>query len=320
MGVTMKQIGRQVLSIRSVLVLTVLCSGFYFLGMWCGYKRAEDELGRPFSLPEISEAPAEEPDGEVVVTQDVATAAIIRERMLAESEQKERLMRNISENLESSGLSQMMRVRENRYVTGKYSPLFADFNLNEEERNYFSELLLARQMAQVDLGMKLMTGLLTDEEVGALRNEVEAKVRELNAEIDWFLNNEADSEYFQYYDQTELERLTVFYAGENLRQSGMPLEEGVGEELVGMMYDQITTHDFSVDFENDGAPVVSEYTTENIDTFVQEMKELRQPILDSAAQHLSPEQTELFAHSFDQYVSSYEQRLRMQKQIFNPES
>jgi hypothetical protein len=164
-----------------------------------------------------------------------------------------------------------------------------------------------------------MTGMLTEEERGLLLQEITAETDALDAEIDWFLNNDLDSQYFRYYERTGHERLFVDSINKKLQQSDAALEEGGKERLVEMLYDEITTYPrFTVDFEKDGVPVFSEYTPEKIDTFLNEMQGLRTPISARASQILPPEQAELLSRAFDEYISYYEEELRTVQQLFNP--
>jgi hypothetical protein len=151
-----------------------------------------------------------------------------------------------------------------------------------------------------------------------LLQRVDEGTEVLNGEIDWFLNSDADSEYFQYYEQTEGERTVVDSVQTQLSQSGNPLDEGMSQELVAIMYEEINAYPFSVQFEENGAPVFSRFTDENINTFVEEMQDLRDPLIQKASQVLDQQQLDLFENSFDQYVNFYDERFRMVQQFFNP--
>jgi hypothetical protein len=315
----MKSNNERPFSVASVLVMTALCSGFYFLGMWHGIVRTENVMFNrsPTADVEVSE-PAEEIGSPDAQQQLDSQGLTLLQRVELESAQKERLMRNISDNLEKPGVNQYIRERQGILVDHQFGDLIDACGLNAEETEYFLELLTSRQMLQEDMRMKLMTGLLTEEERNSLLQNISVETDALDAEIDWFLNNELDSEFFQYYEQTEGERSFVDSMKKRLEQTGVTLEEGVDEQLVAMLYDEITTFPFSVDFEDGGAPVFSEFTPEKIDTFLSEMQNLRAPIAAQAARLLSPEQAEILSGSFEDYVGFYEQRLRTVQQLFNP--
>jgi len=239
-------------------------------------------------------------------------------RQAIESEQRERLMRNIEDNLAMPGMNQIIRDQQRVLMADKYGRLIETYQLNDEEAEYFMELLLGRQMLQVDMGMKLMTGMLSDDERDELLQQVDADMKAFEQEIDWFLNSEADSEYFSYFEQTESERAVVNAVVDHLDSAGQPLAEGTDEELVAILFDELQSYPFSVSFEDNGVPDFSRFTDANISTFLQEMDGLRDPVLQQAAGILDPQQLDVFAGSFDQYIAQYDQRLRMVGQLFNP--
>ncbi|MBN2684086.1 MAG: hypothetical protein JXR40_02290 [Pontiellaceae bacterium] len=309
-------------SMASVLVMVALCSAFYFLGMWHGSMiRTENTEENLFPIvDDRTSIPEEAPDESDMQQslEDVPQLTLL-ERMELESAQKERLMRNISQSLGSPGMSQAIMRDQRVLVENQFDDLIAAYGLNAEEKDYFLDLLTARRMRQEELKIRLMTGLLTEEERESLLQEISAETDALDAEIDWFLNNELDSQYFRYYESTEHERLFVDSINKKLEQADETLDEGVKEQLVAMLFDEITTYQpFSVDFEKDGARVFSEFTPENIDTFLSEMQGLKAPISTRAAQMLPPEQAEILSDSFDDYISYYEQELRTVQQLFNP--
>ncbi len=305
-----------------------LCIISYFLGMKHGISKSEDAaIHQPAAAKSIhsNPVPAAEPSansvrkvqsaaGETVAATDSPVTA----RTEIESEQKQRLMRNLSENLAMPGMSRIIRDQQRVLMADQYRALIETYGLNEEEKEYFLDLLTARQMYHVDMGMKLMTGMLSDEEREQMLKRVGAGIDEVNKEIDWFLNNATDSEYFQYYDRTEGERAIVDSVSDQLSQAGSPLDEGMDRELIAIMHEQLSAYPFSVNLEENGEPVFSNFTSDNIDTFVKEMRNLRDPMIQQAAGVLTPEQLEVFAGSFDQYVAFYDQRLRMVQQLFNP--
>ncbi|MBN2702801.1 MAG: hypothetical protein JXR23_01185 [Pontiellaceae bacterium] len=317
----MKSKNDRSVSVVSVIVMTALCSAFYFLGMWHGVVRTENDTENLFQPVYFEKSEPEEATKDSNAQGLVADieALTLLERMEAESAQKERLMRNISQSLESPGMSQAIMRDQRILVSNKFNDLIEAYDLNPAETEYFLDLLTARRMLQEDLKIRLMTGMLTEDERGLLLQEITAETDALDAEIDWFLNNDLDSQYFRYYERTGHERLFVDSINKKLQQSDAALDEGVKEQLVSMLYNEITTYQpFTVDFEKDGLPVFSEYTPEKIDIFLNEMQGLRAPISMRAAQILPPEQAQLLSGAFDEYVSYYEQELRTVQQLFNP--
>lgn len=313
-------------SLSIVLILAVLCIGSYLLGLKHGAGRYADgaatdqtraaatETGS--DVEEAASLPFKDESGSRRIIED--GAGEVERSTDIESEQKQRLMRNITANLENPGMNRIIQEQQRVLMADKYRKLIDAYDLNDKEKEYFLDLLTARQMIHVDMGMKLMTGMLSEAERNELLEQVGTDLEEMSKEIDWFLNSATDSEYFQYYERTEGERALVDAVSTHLSQAGSPLSDGLDDELVAIMHGEISEYPFSVEFEESGEPVFSRFTDENIDLFVGEMQSLRDPLMEQASQVLDPQQFEVFAGSFDQYVAFYEQRLRMVQGLFNP--
>jgi len=318
--------GRRILTVLVAVVVVGLCFGAYRLGVKQGRQMNTVDASNRIAGPE-SEAIIPDVKQDDFVSRNLpnaldelkgVVAAEQQEREGIESAQKERLMRNLEANLELPGMNRIIREQQRVLMADQFSDLIETYGLNDQERDYFLDLLTARQMYHVDLGMKLMTGMLSEEERTELLQRVGAGIDEMNKEIDWFLNNKTDSEYFDYYERTEGERSIVESVSDQLTQSGSPLKEGMDMELIAIMHEQLSSYPFSVNLEENGEPVFPNFTSDNIDTFVREMQDLRDPMMQEAAAVLTPEQLEVFAGAFEQYVAFYDQRLRMVQQLFNP--
>lgn len=312
-------------SVLAVFVVVVLCAVFYRLGAKSAAGSSSDHVviegvgsgavvNRDSEIADRTSSPA---GAEVVVPAEKAIGNNGKRKDI-EAEQRERLMRNISENLAMPGMNQIIQEQQRVLMADKYGRLIKSFGLDEQEEEYFLDLLTARQMLQVNMGMKLMTGMLSEEERAEMMQSVGSGMDELQKEINWFLNSESDSDFLSYYDKTEGERATIESVGDAVRQAGHPFADGVDEELVGIMYEKLTSHSFSVNLEEDGQPVFENFTEDNINIFLQELEGLRVPVVEEASTVLDPEQLEVFSEYYDQYVAFFEQRLQMARQFFNP--
>ena len=324
----MKSNGKRRIAVTDVLLVIILCLVCYVLGMKHGASTSQEADEGQYVLSERPDevvAPGQLRDANVQREEQNKSAKPAEgpeipeaERNDIEFEQKQRLMRNLSENLAMPGMSKIIRDQQRILMTELYSDLADTYGLEGEEREYFIDLLTARQMFHVDMGMKLMTGMLSEADRDELLERVGAGIEEMNQEKEWFLNNDEDAEYFRFYEDTEGERTLVHNVSAQLTQAGLPLEEGMDRELIALMHEELSDYSFSVEFEENGEPVFSRFNGENIDTFVRELQGLREPVIRQAAEVLTPEQLEIFADSFDQYVAFYDQRMRMVQQLFNP--
>ncbi len=315
-------------SLMLCLVVGLLCVGSYVLGLKHGVERVEATAGGQAVGSDIAMAdplpkadrdrpsPFDDQKAGARPADEIASADAGRTEI--ETSQKQRLMRNLSANLEQPGMNRIIQEQQRVLVESQFRDLIETLGLNEKEREYLLDLLTARQMYHVEMGMKLMTGMLSEGERNELLARVGSGIDEMNKEIDWFLNNATDSEYFDYYERTEGERAIVNSVSDRLSQSGHPLDSGLDMELIAIMHEKISAYPFSVEFEQNGEPVFSRFTEANIDTFIRELQTLRQSVMAEAAKVLDADQLEVFSGSFDQYVTFYDQRMRMVQQLFNP--
>ena len=312
--------------ILAVLAIAILCVIFYMLGAKNASESRSDSMEmEPPVLSSGTELSSDSPPVSPSSSPAAVDAALSVSDGMGDggakdeiaAEQRERLMRNIAENLAMPGMNEMIQQQQRVLMTDKYRNFIKKLRLNPEEEEYLMDLLTARQMLQVDFGMKLMTGMLSEAERTELMENLDAGMEELDKEIDWFLNSDIDSEYFRYYDKTEGERATVLSVENAMSQAGHPFDEGVGEELVAILYEELNSYPFSVNFEENGEPVFSNFTDANISTYLQELEQLREPVFREASLIMDSDQLEIFGEYYAQYVAFYAQRLRMIQQFFN---
>ena len=310
--------------VMAVLLVAVLCIASYMLGAKHASQKHSDRMNPQAADPEIgtvadssSLAHSASPSG----IEDSSSAddglGPSGKRHDIEEEQRERMMRNIADNLAMPGMNKMIQQQQRVLMADKYQSFIKTLGLSPQEEEYLMDLLTARQMLQVDFGMKLMTGMLSEAERVELMENLGAGMEELGKEIDWFLNSGTDSDYFRYYDRTEGERTAVASVANAANLAGHSFDDGVEEKLVAILYDELTGYPFSVNLEENGEPVFESYTDANIDIFLQELELLRDPVFQQASSILSSDQLEIFEQYYAQYIAFYEQRLRMAKNFFN---
>lgn len=308
----------------ATLLVVVLCAASYMLGARRSSEQRSDNIhvqgagsenGTVAASPSLpdSSSPA---DSEIIPAADDGLSVGDKQNEIAAGE-RERMMRNIADNLAMPGMNEMIQQQQRVLMADKYRSFIKSLGLSPKEEEYLLDLLTARQMLQVDFGMKLMTGMLSEAERLELMENLGSGMEEWGEEIDWFLNSSDDSDYFKYYDKTEGERTAVASVANAASLAGYPFDDGVEEQLVALMYDELSSYPFSVNLEENGEPVFENYTDVNISTFMQELEQLRDPVFQQAASMLDPEQLEIFEQYYAQYLAFYEQRLRMAQQFFN---
>ena len=115
-----------------------------------------------------------------------------------------------------------------------YQDFISTLNLSNDEQEYFKDLLSKDLAGQQELAMKMMEA--TPEERKSLVAELEKRKTENKAEIEKFLNNEADVKAFETYEQRKPEHLQVDGIRAVLSGAGEPLDAATEAKLVDAMY------------------------------------------------------------------------------------
>jgi hypothetical protein len=252
----------------------------------------------------------------VSTEQPAAEPSIADIKEEAVEEQRQRIMRNMADNLQNPGMNQIIVQQQRVLMADKYRDLVKALNLNSEETEYFIDLMTTRQMIHVDFGMKLMTGMLSPEEKEHLIQKLQKDVEPINEEIDYFINNDDDSEYLKYFEQTEQQRAAVNAMKSNAQMADMSIDDDTAEELIGIIYEEVNRHSFSVQLEENGEPDFSQFNDENINTLINEMNALAPDVVERAAEVLDPDQLALFEQAYLSYVAAEKNRLLMMQQLF----
>ena len=154
----MKAKEKVVSSITAVLLVAALCATSYMLGA----KRSADIKTGNMELQNLDSGIDAAPDSSPVahptspaeveavsVADDGADAGGKQDDIAAE--QRERMMRNIADNLAMPGMNKMIQQQQRVLMADKYRGLIKTLWLNPKEEAYLMDLLSARQMLQAQI-------------------------------------------------------------------------------------------------------------------------------------------------------------------------
>ena len=95
------------------------------------------------------------PTSEVSETTTLQAAA---EGVADAGEAGQRMMKNIAKMMDNPTMNKVMEASQRGTVGVMYADMIEYLNLNDEETKYFMDLLMYRQMKQVDMAMSMMGG------------------------------------------------------------------------------------------------------------------------------------------------------------------
>jgi hypothetical protein len=259
--------------------------------------------------------PTPAPEATVAMTESPAPEP----QPAAEEEAKERrMMKNIAKMMDNPAMNKVMEASQRGAVGAMYSDLIDYLGLSADEENYFMDLLMFRQMTQMDFGMKMMSGSLSDEEKKTMEEEVKDAVELVKTEMKAFLNNEEDFAEFEFFEKTQGERMMLSQAEAALTESDSALSEETYRELLEMMHEEKQNFDFSTDFADETNMDMSaeRFSKENIHSFGNDMDRLNDNIFSKAQQMLTPEQLTAFEEAVTATTEMQKAQMEMAAQMF----
>ncbi|MBN2162465.1 MAG: hypothetical protein JXR25_08565 [Pontiellaceae bacterium] len=254
-------------------------------------------------------------DGEIVAMQDAVDS------ISAQADDGRRMMENIAKMMENPTMNKVLEASQRGSVGALYADMIEYLDLNPEETKYFMDLLMFRQMKQVDMAMKVMSGQLSDEDKAAMQKDIDAAQVTFKEEMAKFLNSTEDYAEFEYYEKTMGERMMLSQMDQDLGGSGAELSDDTYRELLGIMHDERESFDFTSDLTNQQNTDLSpeRFSRQNLQNFANDMHQLNTAICEKAQPILSTEQYEAFVSSLKSFTEVQISQLEMAASMFGGE-
>jgi hypothetical protein len=191
--------------------------------------------------------------------------------------------------------------------------------LDAEEARYFMELIMHRQMANVDVHLKMMSGDLSEEEKAALTEKARAANETTNREMEKFLNDPEDFAEFEYYEDTIGERMMLSQMDQMLGDHA--LDEGTYREVLSIMHDERENYTWRTDLHDDENRDLSpeRFSEENIRKHIEDTKILGERMDQRMQVILTPDQLAAWRESGLAMQNLVEGQLRQAGQMFSEE-
>ncbi len=316
-----KQIPAIILAITS----TVLAFSLY------STKLENSRLRKELAQPEMIAATAEKeksagkPTAETPFgTTNQAVAAFVEAETPEAGENAEtsnrRMMRSMSKMMEENPtMNKIVEASQRGVIGALYSDLIEYLELNPEESQYFMDLLMHRQMKNVDMAMKLMSGELTEEEKTALMEEVKLAGETTKEEMEEFLNDSEDFDEWEFYEDTVGERMMLSQMDQMLGDAA--LSDDTYREVLEIMRDERENFDWSTDLADDEKMDMSSerFSAENIQAHLDDMKTMGEQMDKRMEEILTPEQLEAWRQSGAAMREMQTAQMQQAQQLFGGE-
>jgi hypothetical protein len=191
-----------------------------------------------------------------------------------------------------------------------YRDLMDKFQLSPEERDYMQKLLVSKQMDKMNIGMQYLNPALSPDEKTAIGQQfVQAQATD-DANMQAFLNDDADFATYQAYSQQEPERTEVGMVETALANGTEPLDANTADSLVNLMDATRQNFQFTVDFNNESNfanPAL--LTGDNVNKFLDEQTQYDAQVADKASSVLTPAQLDAFKQNQAAMMQMTKQKL-----------
>lgn len=220
------------------------------------------------------------------------------------------------EMMSNPAMKEMVKSQQKGLMESIYGDLINAFDLGEDERKHFMNLLVERQLAGMDEGMQMMSAKSVEERE-ALTASIKEKKEALTEQIKTFLNDEEDYASFEAYSKQMPERQQMTGLKAAMEAAGAPLDAEKVEALVASMYEARTNFPFENDFNNEQDMDVSKLTGANVERFVAQSQELNKTILESATEILDETQLGVFKTAQEQMAQMQKMSMEMASKMFD---
>lgn len=220
---------------------------------------------------------------------------------------------------ENPTMNRVMEASQRGAISALYSDLVEYLGLDAEETEYFMDLLMYRQMKNVDMVMKMMSGELTEEEKTALTEEVELAGETVKEGMENFLNDSEDYAEWEFYEDTVGERMMLSQMDQMLGDAALP--EDTYREVLEIMHNERENFDWSTDLaDNEKMDLSAErFSQENIQKHLADTKVMGEEMYERLKEILTPEQLEAWAKSGEAMQAMSDAQMQQAGQMFGGE-
>lgn len=309
-----------------VIVLAIACIALLFA--YTSANKTVDQLRKEIAQLQTIDAPSSSdqaaepsPSEQTAAMEQSADIIADKESTTADASSDRRMMKSIATMMENPTMNKVMEASQRGTIGALYADLIDYLDLDPQETEYFMDLLMHRQMKQVDFAMKMMSGGLTDEEKDTLGAEVAAAGETVHEEMEKFLNNPDDFAEFEFYEKTVGERMMLSQMDQELAASDAPLSDETYRDLLGMMHDERENFDFTSNLHDQENMDMSadRFSRENLQSYANDIEQLNESIRERAELLLTPEQLVAFINSLKAVTDMQLAQIEMAAQMFGGE-
>jgi hypothetical protein len=245
------------------------------------------------------------------------TAATADDRLTTPPSGKE-MFKQIGDMMKNPAMKEIVRSQQKAVLDMTYQAMFDALDLTDEQEAQLKDLLLEKQMAQMELGLEMMNGDLTEEQQEDLTARMEAATAEYDKAIREILGDE-DYEWYEAYEETKNERMQLMMFNQSLAADNRLTVEQQ-DALTLAMFSARSEFKSLSDLQNPNTVDPSQFNPEQINRILADMQAVYEQYLTRAESILTPQQLEQFRAFLDQQRGMQEMGLRMMQRMFSEQN
>lgn len=219
--------------------------------------------------------------------------------------------------MKAPGMKEVIIQQQRSQLGIQYGGLIEQFDLDDEERAHFEELLLKKQTEQMELGLKMMEEGVTPEDRKRLAAELQQTQKETDEAIRQFLNDDEDWKTYQDWEDSKPERTQLQMFGKSLFDtSDQPLSPDQESLLIQSMTRARKAPSPPGEPTMPSSNSFEAVSAENVGRLMASQKAKNELVLQEAASFMSPEQIETLKRFQEQQMTMTETGLKMSSMFF----
>lgn len=220
-------------------------------------------------------------------------------------------MKALAEMMKNPAMKEMVKQQQIAQLEMQYAGLMSKFQLNDEEKANFKQLLAERLQLEGEVGLQMMDDSLTPEQRRALMQQITDSKNASNEKIKTFLNNDEDYGTFQHWEESKPERMQLNMGQSLFAAAGEPLSQAQEQQLVETMYTIRTMPKNTPDLNRPENINPANLSSSEIDRQLVNYDADAKRVYQEAARYLSPRQLESLKTMQQQWRAMQEAGLRM---------
>jgi len=281
-------------------------------------QRAADEKARLEKELAEAAAPPSPPAAPLAPAAAESTVETTADDSLTTPPPGKEYFKQISNMMKNPAMKEMVRSQQKSLLDMTYQAMFDALDLTDDQEAKLKDLLLEKQMKQVDLGLEMMDGDLTGEQ----REDVNARIEAANAEYDKAIKDllgEEDYDWYKAYEDTKNERMQLMMFNQSLAEDNR-LTVDQQDALTLAMFDARSEFKSLNQLNNSNTMNPGQFTPEQIDALIRDLRAVADQYIERATPILTPQQLEQFRAYLDQQRGMQEMGLRMMLQMFGDQN